>query len=169
MLRFSAGGHRWPRPLDGTSGLHRRQEHPQRQQGGGRQVRRHQHERQLLQEQVEVLEVLAAALQRQALPWSLPLPRPLQDLLADGPRNGAAQVREGKGGHEEAPDLRGCPAPIRQEEEDGHPVSTQSSPPQARTKSESIYMFLNSTTRETQAADVGQCNGVITKSTCDQA
>merc|ERR1711974_493809 len=54
-----------------------------------------------------------------AQPRPLPLPRSLQDVLADSERHGAPQDREGKGRHEEASDLRGGPTPIRQEEEDG--------------------------------------------------
>merc|ERR1712226_13203 len=68
-----AGGDRWPRPLVGPSGLHRGQEHPQRQQGRGGALRRHQPVRQLLQEQAEGAGLPPPALQRQAVPRPLPL------------------------------------------------------------------------------------------------
>merc|ERR1711862_434259 len=126
-----ACGDRWPWPLDGPSGLRRGQKHPQRQQGRGGEVRGYQPVRQLLQEQVEGAQVPPAYVQRQAQPWPLPLPRPLQNVLAGSEGHGSPQDREGKGCHEEASDLRGCPTPIRQEEE-GHPLRPQGSPAQAR-------------------------------------
>ena len=45
-------------------------------------MRGHQHERQLLPQQAEVPRLLEEALQRQALPWTLPLQGTIQDLLA---------------------------------------------------------------------------------------
>merc|ERR1712098_61712 len=126
------GGDRWPRPLVGPPGLHRGQEHPQRQQGRGGALRRHQPVRQLLQEQAEGAGLPPPEVQRQALPRPLPLQGSLQDVLEDRQRHGAPQDREGQGGHEEAADPRGCPTPLRQEEEDGRPVCPQSSQAEAR-------------------------------------
>merc|ERR1712032_311361 len=69
-------------PPDGQALIHRCQAYPHRQQGCRRQVRGHQHERKLLPQQAEVPRLLEEALQRQALPWTLPLQGSLQDLLA---------------------------------------------------------------------------------------
>merc|ERR1711973_948586 len=104
-----------PKPVgfDGPAGLHRGQEHSQRQQGRHCEVRGHQPFWQLLQEQVESAEVLETEVQCQARTWPLPLPCPIYDVLADSPRNGSPQNRERKGSHEKAPDFRGCPSSLK--------------------------------------------------------
>merc|ERR1712122_203388 len=60
--------------------------------------------------------------QCEAAQGSLSFPCAFQDLLADGEGNDSAQIRARKGGPQEASDVRGHPASLRQEEEDGHPL-----------------------------------------------
>ena len=122
LYPLSACGHRWPRPPHGSALLHRRQVHSERQQSGRCALRGHQHERQLLQEQAEVSEVPATPVQCEAAQGSLSFPCAFQDLLADGEGYDSAQIRARKGGTQEASDVRGHPASLRQEEEDGHPL-----------------------------------------------
>merc|ERR1719422_806868 len=52
--------------------------------------------------------LLEEALQRQALPWTLPLQGTIQDLLAHRPWHDPPQDRAWQGRSEEAADLRGC-------------------------------------------------------------
>ena len=46
----------------------------------------------------------------------------LKDLLENCPWHDPTQDREGQGCSQASADIRGCSSPIRQEEEDGHPL-----------------------------------------------
>merc|ERR1711879_1020345 len=75
---------------------------------------------------------------------SLSFPCAFQDLLADGEGNDPAQIRARKGGPQEASDVRGHPASLRQEEEDGHPLC----PPGAQAKPGRKYCSLGRLSHE---------------------
>merc|ERR1712115_640067 len=61
-----------------------------------------------------VSEVPATPVQCEAAQGSLSFPCAFQDLLADGEGNDSAQIRARKGGPQEASDVRGHPASLRQ-------------------------------------------------------
>merc|ERR1712210_369471 len=56
---------------------------------------------------------------------TFPLQGTLQDLLAHRPWHDPSQDRAWKGRPQEAPDLRGSPPSIRQEEAHGHPIGSE--------------------------------------------
>merc|ERR1711990_431005 len=105
----NCGGWSWP--PDGQALIHRCQAYPHRQQGCRRQVRGHQHERQLLPQQAEVPRLLEEALQRQAFPWTLPLQGSLQDLLAHRAWNDPHKTERGKDALKRLQTFEGVPPP----------------------------------------------------------
>merc|ERR1712093_562045 len=85
--------HRWSRPPSRSSGFHRRQAASQRPAPRCGPLRGDQRLRLVLPQQAEVPFVLEEVLERQAHPWSLPLPSPVQDLLEDRQGHGCSQDR----------------------------------------------------------------------------
>ena len=73
-------------------------------------------------------------MQCQAQSWTLPLPSSLQDLLENHPWHGPPQDSARQGRSQEAADIRGSSTTLRQEEEDGDPLSSEGSQTEGRQK-----------------------------------
>merc|ERR1711872_495195 len=112
-----AFGHRRKRSSAGKIGFHHRQVSPPGTEGRGRQMRRYQHLRKFLPQQVEIHGLPSQALlgqpQERTIPSQSPEPYPVQD----HPRHVAPQAGPRTGRHEEIPRLRGNSRPLRQEKE----------------------------------------------------